>query len=157
MPHLAGLTYDPGAAGGCTIVEVDRDGNRISERVGVASTSTNCAGGETPWDTWLTCEETEQLATPGTFEKDHGYVFEVDPFDDAANRDPQPIKALGRFSHEAVAVDRRRDDVCPTEDAAGPTGRPPPACPTAGRSPRATAPVRVRCASSVPPTVCSPP
>jgi uncharacterized protein len=122
VPHVDGLTYDAGAAGGCTVVEVDRDGNRVTEYVGVAGTRTNCAGGVTPWDTWLTCEEVDSLAGTGGFEKDHGYVFEVDPFDRKANLDPQPIKALGRFEHEAVAVDPRRGDIYLTEDASGPTG-----------------------------------
>ncbi len=72
VPHLDGLVYDPGAAGGCTIVDTDRDGSRIREYVGVAGTSTNCAGGITPWRTWLTCEETEILAGQKGATKDHG-------------------------------------------------------------------------------------
>jgi secreted PhoX family phosphatase len=122
VPHVEDLTYDPGSAGGCTIVETDRDGKRAREYVGVAGTSTNCAGGITPWDTWLTCEETEDRVGVNGATKDHGYVFEVDPFDMAANRDPQPIKALGRFSHEAVAVDPNRGDIILTEDASNPNG-----------------------------------
>ena len=122
VPHLDGLVYDSGAAGGCTIVETDRDGRRIREYVGVAGTSTNCAGGLTPWRTWLTCEETEILAGQQGATKDHGYVFEVDPHHPGNNRDPQPIKALGRFVHEALAVDPASGDIYLTEDAANPNG-----------------------------------
>lgn len=56
VPLTEGLVYDPAAAGGCTVVEV-RPGGRVAEWVGIAGTSTNCAGGSTPWGTWLTCEE----------------------------------------------------------------------------------------------------
>lgn len=122
VPHLDGLVYDPGAAGGCTVVETDRDGRRIREYVGVAGTSTNCAGGVTPWRTWLTCEDTEILAGQKGATKDHGYVFEVDPYNPGNNRDPQPIKVLGRFAHEAVAVDPTSGDLYLTEDAANPNG-----------------------------------
>lgn len=122
VPHLEGLTYDPGSAGGCTIVSTDAEGNRTGEIVGVAGTSTNCAGGVSPWGTWLTCEEIDALAGKDGAQKDHGYVFEVDPFDMAANRDPQPIKALGRFEHEAVAVDPQRGHIYLTEDASKPNG-----------------------------------
>jgi hypothetical protein len=122
VPHLDGMVYDPGAAGGCTVVETNPDGTRRTEYVGIAGTATNCAGGQTPWDTWLTCEEIDALAGTGGFQKDHGYVFEVDPHDRRANRDPQPIKALGRFEHEAAAVDPRRGDIYLTEDAAKPNG-----------------------------------
>jgi secreted PhoX family phosphatase len=122
VPHLDGLVYDPGAAGGCTIVVTDAQGRPVNERVGIAGTSTNCAGGVTPWGTWLTCEETDVRAGDGAYERDHGYVFEVDPFDRAALVDPQPVKALGRFVHEALAVDPATTDIYLTEDDSGPNG-----------------------------------
>lgn len=122
VPALAGLTYDPGMAGGCTVVETDRDGAPVREHVAVAGTAVNCAGGITPWDTWLTCEEDSTRAGQDGAQRDHGYVFEVDPFDRAANRDPQPVRAFGRYDHEAAAVDPRTGDVYLTEDASGPNG-----------------------------------
>ncbi|MEJ7702748.1 MAG: alkaline phosphatase PhoX [Geodermatophilaceae bacterium] len=79
--------YDPGTFGGTTNLEVDADGNRIREYVSLAGTDTNCAGGATPWNTWLTCEETEDVPGPeNTLQKRHGYVFEVDPYIQLANR-----------------------------------------------------------------------
>lgn len=54
--------------------------------------------------------------------KDHGYVFEVDPEDRRANQNPKPVKALGRYAHEAVVVDPKRGHLYLTEDAAGPNG-----------------------------------
>lgn len=122
VPHLDGLVYDPGMAGGCTIVQTRRDGSRIREYVGIAGTSNNCAGGVTPWGTWLTCEETETRAGEQGATKDHGYVFEVDPYLRSANRDPQPIRALGRFEHKAAAVDPSTGDIYLTEDARRPNG-----------------------------------
>ncbi|MFE7978524.1 alkaline phosphatase PhoX [Streptomyces shenzhenensis] len=120
VPLTEGLVYDPAASGGCTVVEVRRD--HVAEWVGIAGTSTNCAGGNTPWGTWLTCEETEDTAGRNGMTKDHGYVFEVDPADRRANRDPQPIKALGRYAHEAVVVDPKRGHLYLTEDADSPNG-----------------------------------
>ncbi|MYZ08261.1 DUF839 domain-containing protein [Streptomyces sp. SID2999] len=120
VPLTEGLVYDPAASGGCTVVEVRRD--HVAEWVGIAGTSTNCAGGSTPWGTWLTCEETEDRAGQNGMTKDHGYVFEVDPADARANRAPKPLKALGRYAHEAVVADPKRGHLFLTEDASGPNG-----------------------------------
>jgi Bacterial protein of unknown function (DUF839) len=74
-------------------------------------------GGRTPWETWLTREETEAILG-----NSHGYVFEVDPYDWRANRKPTPIKALGRFAHESVVVDPGSHVIYQTEDAGSPNG-----------------------------------
>jgi secreted PhoX family phosphatase len=119
VPRIFGFTYDPAAGGGTTNVEVDRDGNRVREYVSLAGTHNNCAGGKSPWHTWLTCEEAESLSRQT---KPHGYVFEVDPYDQDANRDPEPIKALGRYAHEALVVDPDTGTIYLTEDAGNPNG-----------------------------------
>lgn len=117
VPAIPGFVYDGTVGGGTTTIEVDKDGKRVSEVVSLAGTLNNCAGGRTPWETWLSCEETESIKA-----KRHGYVFEVDPYDQEANRDPQPILALGRFAHESVVVDPGTGVIYQTEDASNPNG-----------------------------------
>jgi uncharacterized protein len=65
----------------------------------LGGTDTNCAGGELPWKTWVTCEEVVNRGATG---KKHGYVFEVDAFADAPVP-AVPVPQAGRFEHEAVA------------------------------------------------------
>ncbi len=97
--------YNPAAFGGNTKVVVDPD--RILARTApyvlesypvLGGTSTNCAGGETPWDSWLTCEEVvKRLAGVK-----HGYVFEIPAHAESPTK-ARPIPQMGRFPHEAVA------------------------------------------------------
>ncbi|MCY3813400.1 MAG: DUF839 domain-containing protein [Gammaproteobacteria bacterium] len=106
--------YDPTCGGGTTTLTFDAvAGDWLSSRVSLAGTYKNCSGGPTPWGSWLTCEET--LADPSTHRvsRRHGFVFEV-PAEGVG--DPRPIPGLGRFEHEAAAVDPGTGIVYLTED-----------------------------------------
>lgn len=101
--------------GGTTTIIYDLRKQRIeSEYLSLAGTIRNCAGGITPWGSWLSCEEDVTRAGDGVG-ADHGWVFEV-PASAKGLVDPVPLKAMGRFNHEAAAVDPRTGIVYQTED-----------------------------------------
>ncbi|MGW0843253.1 alkaline phosphatase PhoX [Streptomyces sp. NPDC002787] len=89
-------------SGGASAVRFSSTGTVTSAYRILSSTRQNCAGGKTPWNTWLSCEEV-----------DRGYVYETDPWGvkAAVRRD-----AMGRFKHEAAAADPTRGVIYMTED-----------------------------------------
>ena len=107
--------YDVNGGGGTTTLEFDTaSGAVIESRASLAGTAINCAGGPTPWGSWLTCEET--VSGPGgdnAYEHPHGYIFEV-PVNGRATA--EPLVEMGRFVHEAVCVDPVTGVVYETED-----------------------------------------
>ena len=117
--------YDETAGGGTTTLIINPKTNElIRDFVSLSGTLINCAGGRTPWGSWISCEETTLGQTvvtnsrgvkQGGFKQPHGYCFEVLA---SANNNikPVPLKAMGRFEHEAVAVDPKTGVVYLTED-----------------------------------------
>ncbi|MCA8995829.1 MAG: DUF839 domain-containing protein [Planctomycetaceae bacterium] len=116
----AGITYDDNASGGCSNLQFNmRKGEWLKAWPSLSGTIKNCAGGPTPWNTWLSCEETVVEGGDSDdgetldLHQSHGWIFEV-----AADGQTQanPIKEMGRFVHEAVAVDPDTGIVYETED-----------------------------------------
>lgn len=107
--HPPPPSYDLGALGGTTTLVYD--GARrtlVREFLSLTGTHRNCAGGPTPWGSWISCEED---VSPR-----HGYPFEV-PASATPNLAPRaPLKAMGRFRREAVAVHAASGSVYQTED-----------------------------------------
>jgi hypothetical protein len=116
----AGKVYDRGfgrqpALGGVTTLIVDKSHHRVTrQHMSLTGTIHNCAGGSTPWGSWITCEESVAIAGK-SLEEDHGYCFEV-PANNKGLVDPLPIKAMGRFNHEAIAYHPPSGVVYLTED-----------------------------------------
>lgn len=130
--HVASGPFAPGAAipdecfdsakgaalpGGTTTLVLDAETLKLEKQyLSLVGTIRNCAGGVTPWNSWLTCEESVAGTADGVG-KEHGWMFDV-PAD--ANRlvKAEPLKAMGRFNREAAVVDPRTGVVYMTEDRA---------------------------------------
>lgn len=105
----------PAHGGTTTFVWDTREHRLVRQFLSLGGTSRNCAGGRTPWGSWLTCEESVQLPDE-VYAEPHGWVFEVPATAEPVLHKAEPIKPMGRFNHEAVAVDPRTGIVYLTED-----------------------------------------
>lgn len=118
--------YDAGggstpAQGGTTTLVIDAETGALRhEFLSLAGTNRNCAGGPTPWGSWISCEE--DVTRPGTSDKGviseqaHGYAFEVPATAEPALAAPIPLRAMGCFKREAIAIDPASGIVYQTED-----------------------------------------
>jgi secreted PhoX family phosphatase len=109
------LAYDPLAPGGTTSLEINpRTREVVRHFVSLSGTVLNCAGGPTPWGSWISCEETFAGPRQG-YQQMHGYAFEV-PVAAESQVKAEPLRALGRFYREAIAVDAATGIIYQTED-----------------------------------------
>lgn len=113
--------YDAGnndtlcTGGTSTLVFDTRTQSLKRHYLSLSGTIRNCSGGPTPWGSWVTCEETTAKADEN-LQKDHGYNFEVPANAEMGLAKPTPLTEMGRFNHEAIAVDPASGIVYQTED-----------------------------------------
>jgi secreted PhoX family phosphatase len=122
-------SYDPSAGGGTTSIDFDPrrfrtpSGGKVRDFVSLRGSVVNCAGGISLGRRgWITGEEIVQgpESNPATQQR-HGYQFFVPAGAERAVT-PDPLVAMGRFAHEAAAVDPRTGVVYQTEDAGSGVG-----------------------------------
>jgi len=111
------FAYDKESSGGTTTIWLDNDLTVKKHYLSLTGTIKNCSGGKTPWNTWISSEEP---GAPGfgsgwQMGKRHGYNFEVNPLNPL--QIAQPLKAMGRFNHEGVAIDAASGIAYQTEDS----------------------------------------
>ncbi len=109
-----GFGKSPGLGGTTTLVFDEVNQKVENQYLSLAGTYRNCAGGPTPWNSWISCEE-DTTPAGSSSEVAHGYNFEV-PINHKGLINPVPLKAMGRFNHEAVCVDPASGIVFQTED-----------------------------------------
>ena len=127
--------YDTATRGGTSTVRVTGEGVVQESYGSLCGTQMNCSGGEMPWGSWVTCEETVNgydvgddftrtppggtdpgpftNATNSQLQKRHGYLFEVPVHGEAS---AEPITQAGRFAHESVAWDPHTEALYLSED-----------------------------------------
>jgi hypothetical protein len=116
------MKFDPLSKGGTTTLVVGRDRQLIRHYASLAGTYRNCSGGPTPWGSWVSCEENtstpagNKAGNPNNVSKKHGYNFEVPAKAEMDIAAPKPLIAMGRFNHEAIAVEPESGYVYQTED-----------------------------------------
>ena len=110
-----GPDYNPCGGGTTTIVYNPKTKKVEKEYLSLAGTLVNCGGGVTPWNTWISCEETVETKSKN-LSKNHGYNFEVIPSENIKLNKAIPLKDMGRFRHEAIAIDPVSSIAYQTED-----------------------------------------
>ncbi len=111
------LLYDSAVGrGGVTTLVYDTGTGRVKrQHLSLGGTLRNCAGGATPWGSWISCEEVVIRRGESGAKRDHGYNFEV-PAGANALVKAVPLKAMGRFNHEAVGVEPESGVIYQSED-----------------------------------------